>query len=154
MFDSLHSSTNEMFEKYFCNKSSYYEKYGRFLVTPRKPSRATTKLKPALLFRKHEMEKKREYGDRVRSVEHGSFTPLVFSTFGGLGREATVFYSRLADLLSKKHSTPYTKMLSLMRCNISFSLLRSAILAIRAVELLYILSAPLPLLSCAWQRLN
>jgi len=78
------------------------------------------------------MEKKREeYGDRVRSVEHGSFTPLVFSTFGGLDREATVFYNRLADLLSKKHSTPYTKTLSLLCCSISFSLLRSAILAIR-----------------------
>ena len=36
-------------------------------------------------------------------MEHGSFTPLVFSTFGGLGREATVFYSRLAELPSKKH---------------------------------------------------
>jgi len=77
------------------------------------------------------MEKKREYGDRVRSVEHGSFTPLVFSTLGGLGREATVFYSRLADLLSKKQSTPYTKTLSLLCCSISFSLLHSAILAIR-----------------------
>ena len=31
----------------------------------------------------------------VRSVEHGSFTPLVFSTFGSLGRETAVFYSRL-----------------------------------------------------------
>ena len=30
---------------------------------------------------------KREYGDRFRNVEYGSFTPLVFSTFGGLGRE-------------------------------------------------------------------
>ena len=44
---------------------------------------------------------------------------LFFSTFGGLGREATIFYSRLADLLSKKHGTPYTKTLSLMRCSIS-----------------------------------
>jgi len=44
------------------------------------------------------MEKKREYGDRVRSMEHGSFTPLVFSTFSGLGREATVFYSSLIQL--------------------------------------------------------
>ena len=65
-------------------------------------------------------------------MECGSFTPLVFSAFGGLaGREATIFYSRLADLLSKNHGTPYTKTLSLMRCFISFSLLRSAILAIR-----------------------
>jgi len=76
------------------------------------------------------MEKKREYGDRVRSVEHGSFTPLVFSTFSGLGRKETVFYSCLADLISKKHSTPYTKILSLLCC-ISSSLRCSAILAIR-----------------------
>jgi len=73
---------------------------------PNAPSYLRTQ--PASLFRRHEMEKKREYGDRVRSVEHGSFTPLVFLTFGGLGREATVFYNHLADLLSKKHSTPYT----------------------------------------------
>ena len=86
------------------------------------------KTQPASLFRRHGLEKKRENGDRVCSMECGSFIPLVFSTFGGLGREATIFYSRLADLLSKKHGTPYT---SLMRCSISFSLLRSAILAIR-----------------------
>ena len=50
-------------------------------------------------------EKKREYGDRVRSVESASFTPLVFSTFGGLGREASIFYSHLADLLAVRHNT-------------------------------------------------
>jgi len=55
----------------------------------------------------------------------------VFLTFGGLGREVVVFYSRLADLLAKKHGTSYSKTLSLLRCSISFSLLRSAILAIR-----------------------
>ena len=36
--------------------------------------------------------KKREYGDRVREVELASFTPLVFSTTGGMGREGAVFY--------------------------------------------------------------
>ena len=66
-----------------------------------------------------------EYRNRVRSVEHGSFTLLVFSKFSGLGREATVFYSCLTDLLSKKHSTPYTKTLSLMCCNTSFLLYTS-----------------------------
>jgi len=33
MFDLLHSSMNQgLFEKRLCNKSSHYEKYGRFLV--------------------------------------------------------------------------------------------------------------------------
>jgi len=45
VFDSLHSSMNqELFEKHLCNKSNHDEKYGRFLVTQRKPSHATTEL--------------------------------------------------------------------------------------------------------------
>ena len=43
---------------------------------PNAPSYLRTQ--PVSLFRRHELEKKREYGDRVRSMEHGSFTHLVF----------------------------------------------------------------------------
>ena len=35
----------------------------------------------------NEKEKKRGYNQRVLEIEHGSFTPLVFSATGGLGRE-------------------------------------------------------------------
>ena len=38
------SMNQEVFEKHLCIKTSHYEKYGWFLVTHRKPSRATTKL--------------------------------------------------------------------------------------------------------------
>jgi len=75
------------------------------------------------LFRRHELEKKREYGDRTRGVDGESFTPLVFSTFGGLGKEATIFYNRLANLLSQKHNTSYHQTLSWVRCLLSFSLI-------------------------------
>jgi len=54
------------------------------------------------LYRKHEQSKKREYSEHVREVEHGVFTPLVFSSSGGMAREATVFYKRLAELVSLK----------------------------------------------------
>ena len=107
---------------------------------PNAPSYRQTQI--ASLFRRHELEKKREYGDRVRNVEFASFTPLVFSTFGGLGREATIFYSRLADLLSRKHDTCYNHTLSWMRCAISFSLLRSAILSIRGSRTLKFIERP------------
>ena len=40
----------------------------------------------------HEKEKKRAHEQRIREVEHSSFTPLVFSATGGMGREATCFY--------------------------------------------------------------
>ena len=54
------------------------------------------------MYRKHENIKKRAYGQRVRDVEHGIFTPPVFSTTGGMGHEATTFYKRLEDLLTSK----------------------------------------------------
>jgi len=52
-------------------------------------------------YRRHEREKCRAYEQRVREVERGSFTPLVFSISGGMGRAATVTYNRLASLLEK-----------------------------------------------------
>ena len=55
------------------------------------------------LYRKHEQEKKREYNGRVLEIENGVFTPLVFSTSGGIGRDSTVFYKRLhGGLLVRK----------------------------------------------------
>ena len=61
----------------------------------------------ACLFRRHKLEKKREYEDRIRNVDCESFIPLVFSTFGSLGKRigGYYFYNRLADLLSQKHNT-------------------------------------------------
>ena len=42
------------------------------------------------VYRRHELQKKREYGERVREVEQASFTPLVFSTTGQWnGRRST-----------------------------------------------------------------
>ena len=44
----------------------------------------------------NESSKKREYNQRILQVEHGSFTPLVFSSFGGMGIECSNFYNRVA----------------------------------------------------------
>ena len=66
---------------------------------------------PAATFRKHELEKKRAYQQRVQDIEHSSFTPLVLSVTGGMGVEATTFYKRLAALLSQKWDSPYSKTL-------------------------------------------
>ena len=83
------------------------------------------------LFSKHEREKKREYNQRVLEVEHSVFTPLVFSTSGGMSKECTVFYKRLADLLSKKKDEPYSVTMGWLRCRLNFALLRSSILCVR-----------------------
>ena len=54
-----------------------------------------------------------------------SFTPLVFETTGGMGKEALVFYRHLADWLSRRghDSMSYSSTLAWIRCTLSFSLL-------------------------------
>ena len=37
------------------------------------------------ILQKHEKEKKRAHNSRIMDVEHGTFTPLVFSLTGGEG---------------------------------------------------------------------
>ena len=88
---------------------------------------------PATCYRKHKREKKRVYDQRVREVEHSSFTPLIFSATGGMGREATCFYKRLASMLANKWDQPYSTLWWL-RCRLTFSLIRSAIQALRGAR--------------------
>ena len=83
------------------------------------------------LYRRNEQEKKREYNQRVQKVEAGVFTPLVFSTSGGMGKESSVFYKGLADFLSTKRDMPYSRTMGWLRCRLNFALLHSAILCIR-----------------------
>ena len=82
-------------------------------------------------YRRHEQAKKREYGQRVRDVEHGLFTPLVLSSNGGMGKEATTFYKRLADMIAQKRQHPYSMVMGWLRCRLSFASLRSCIMCIR-----------------------
>ena len=51
--------------------------------------------------------RKEHYEQRVRESEHGSFSPLVFSTTGGMGAIATVVYKRLATMIAKKQEKSY-----------------------------------------------
>ena len=56
------------------------------------------------LYQRFEGEKKRVYGERVNEVEHGSCTPLVFSSCGGMGPEAAVVIKKLAHGLATKRN--------------------------------------------------
>ena len=85
----------------------------------------------AATFHKHEGEKCRAYEECVRKVERGSFTPLVFSSSGGMGKAATVMYRLLANLLSDKWNSPYSLTMGWLRCSLSFSLLRSSLMCLR-----------------------
>ena len=86
---------------------------------------------PSSAYRKHELAKKREYGQRVREVEHGVFTPIILSTTGGMGKEAATFYKRLGDLIAQKRQKPYATVMGWLRCRLSFASLRASIMCIR-----------------------
>ena len=67
-------------------------------------------------------------------MEHGAFTPLVFTTTGSMGREGTTFYKRLADMLSHKQEKPYSVVMGWLRCRLSFTILRSSIMSLRGTR--------------------
>ena len=82
-------------------------------------------------YKRHEQAKKREYGQRVREVERGVFTPLVLSSNGGMGKEATTFYKRLADMIAQKRNHHYSMVMGWLRCRLSFAVLRCSVMCIR-----------------------
>ena len=86
------------------------------------------------LYKQHERQKRGEYGRRVREIEGGSFTPLVFTTNGGMAGEATIFFKRLASLLAERRDESYSVMMGWLRCAISICLLRSSIRCVRGTR--------------------
>ena len=83
------------------------------------------------VFLSNEKEKKRAYNNRVVEVEHGSFTPIVLTPYGGCSRETEKFFSTLASKIAKKRDLIESAVIHWLRTKISFTLLRSSILFIR-----------------------
>ena len=68
---------------------------------------------------------------RVLDIEHGTFTPLVFTRTGGMGKECLMYHNRLAQLIAIKKGEQYAKTISWIRTRTSFALLRSALVCLR-----------------------
>ena len=88
----------------------------------------------AATFWRHEGDKRQAYEERVCEVEWGSFTPLVFSSSGGMGKAATVTYQRLASFLSDKWNSPYSVIMGWLCCSLGFSLLRSSLMCLHGSQ--------------------
>ena len=58
---------------------------------------------------------KKPYNERILQTEHGSFTPLVMSATGGMGRECKKFYTRLAEMISYKRGTSHSVIAAWVR---------------------------------------
>ena len=84
------------------------------------------------MYKHHEYLKKRAYNARVIQVEKGTFTPLVFSTTGGMGTEAERFVKMLARKMTiKDHMSDYSTNMSFVRRRLRFDLLRTTLIALR-----------------------
>ncbi|KAL5266928.1 hypothetical protein ACHWQZ_G004092 [Mnemiopsis leidyi] len=83
------------------------------------------------MYSDHEKEKKRMYNSRVIQIEHGQFTPLVFSTTGGMAKECSCFLKKLSEKLSHKTNQKYSDTVNFVRRRIRIELLKTCLIAIR-----------------------
>ena len=85
-----------------CGKDAYFDVR---VFHPNAPSYHSMDL--LAIYHRHESgKKKRQYSQRVKEVEHGVFTPLVYSTTGGMAHKCSTFYRCLADMISIKLDKP------------------------------------------------
>ena len=63
------------------------------------------------LYEEKERVKKRKYNDRIINVEKATFTPLVFTTTGGMGTECDKLNKRLAELKAAKSKENYSQII-------------------------------------------
>ena len=69
--------------------------------------------------------------ERVIEIEHGTFTPLVFGTNGGMGEECCKFISKLASQLGEKQNEGYSTVIAWLRTRLSIEIIKSALLCVR-----------------------
>ncbi len=79
------------------------------VFNPHAPSNSNTSINNC--YSKHQKEKKRAYEQRILEVEHASFTPIVLSATGGMAKQSTSFYKRLASVLADKWDYKYSQTL-------------------------------------------
>ena len=83
------------------------------------------------IFESHENEKKRHYNQRVIDVEQGTFTPLVFGTNGGFGKECDLFIKKLAEKMALKSDESYASVITWLRTKLSYCILKSVNTCVR-----------------------
>ena len=77
-------------------------------------------LTPEQIYKLHEKDKKRLYSSRVFEVDRGAFTPLVFTTTGGMSDEWQRYHSSLAEVLAVKKQESYPSTVAWIRTRVTF----------------------------------
>ena len=98
-------------------------------------ARSNKKFSIPSCYKHHERTKRRGYEQRIIEIERGSFTPLIFSTSGGMGKSVEIFYKHSASMITEKRRQSYQSVIQWMRCLLNFLLIRSAIMCLRGSRL-------------------
>ncbi len=83
------------------------------------------------MYSRDESEKRRNYQQRVLQTEKASFTPLVYSTNGGMATEARRFHKKVAHMIADKTRESYSDVINCRRTKLSFAMLHSVLLSVR-----------------------
>ena len=86
------------------------------------------------IYEEQEKEKEDMYGERVRESEKGSFTPLIFTTSGGMGPKCQALNKRLAETIALMRNEKYSHVMNHVRVRLRFALLRSTLIALRGIR--------------------
>ena len=89
-------------------------------------------------FKKHGDKKRRKYVERIIQVDQGSFTPLVMSSSGGMGKEMEVALSRLANKIADSKHEAYSHVITNLRLRFAFVIARSALVMLHGERREYV----------------
>jgi len=82
------------------------------------------------IYKEHEAAKRKEYEERVRQTEKGSFVPLIMTTSGGMGPALNDMNKRLAQKICDKRGDQYSYVINHIRTRVRFALMRGILIAI------------------------
>ena len=83
------------------------------------------------VFRSNEASKRMSYNETVIQIEHGSFTLIAMSAYGGFGKETNTLISRLIDQIALKKDMQTSIVANYLRTKILFELVRVRVNYIR-----------------------
>ena len=86
------------------------------------------------LYHEGEQQKDREYKARINQVEQADFTPLVFTTAGGMAPRMQLFLKRISLLMSEQQDLANSVVSGWLRCRFSFALLRTTLVCLRGTR--------------------
>ena len=83
------------------------------------------------IYENCEKRKKSKYNDRILQVEKASFSPLIYTTNGGMGPECLRVNKKIAERIAEQRKEHYSKVMNHVHTRLRFALLKSVLVAVR-----------------------